>query len=123
MLEDIKDRFGLRLMQDVLNVISYFKSKYPDANLEEVLLKIVEEETARINTEGGSDFTIFDKQLPKCPECGEHLFLRAIGVKNKYNYKSHWYCMYEDCLYEKYSTNDAIAELKSVGIFPKRKRR
>lgn len=48
-------------------------------------------------------------ERPKCPDCGENLFLRLIyipkGKSNRQGYKTCWECVEgpEDCVYEEYS--------------------
>lgn len=58
-------------------------------------------------------------ERPKCPECGNDLYLQVINVpegpSNVYGYKTCWVCIRGICLYEEFSTktvNDWVSELK-----------
>lgn len=52
--------------------------------------------------------------MSTCPECGKVIALHAInteqGPRNVHGYRSVWFCLNEECLYEKYNKANVIEE-------------
>jgi len=80
-----------------------------------------QERKLQLAEERKHDFGILaDKMRPICPECGNELFLRLIGIpkgsQNIHGYKSCWVCNTGECAHEDYSFNnlqDWLRELKT----------
>lgn len=81
------------------------------------------EYAVRINKYQDENYTKFNailKYIPRCPECGKPLMLRAVMLEgrcpqtrkkisrksNRYGWKTCLECSSEVCFYEKYSTKD-----------------
>lgn len=115
----MKDIFGMKIIQDSLNLILHIKKNYPGESVTGILENIIEEQ----KPPEMSKKEVPNINMPKCPDCNSPLMSRSIIQKNKFNYKSQWFCVSGDCVYERYSKNDLVTELKINGIIPKRIRR
>ncbi len=73
--------------------------------------KVVEDERRKAE-EQWKEWT---KIAPTCPDCGSPLnpprhISKRKGPENIYGWTCHWFCSNEDCLYEKYTYEDARRE-------------
>jgi hypothetical protein len=82
----------------------------------------IEDLTAYVTAVKGEMEKTWDvnENMPDCPICGGKLGLQPIkapqGRANINGWKSLWFCLSEDCTYEKYSSDDVkTAMLKKEG--------
>lgn len=112
--EEIKKNtevFGFGKLQDLMTLyVVLRKEKISLRELEDYLKykqrveKQREEEASRSLKEVSERW---NRNAKRCPLCNRVLNLRPItepvGRLNVQGYKSHWYCLTEDCIYEEYS--------------------
>lgn len=124
----VLDSFGLGILQDMLNVMNSLELRGISerdvkdvvtqhvANTRVAILEAVAEEKETL----AQGKKVYDAQAPQCPACNAPLYIRAIatpkGIQNKEGYKSVWYCLHDDCVYERYSLGGVQAELEEAGV-------
>jgi hypothetical protein len=111
-IEQLVSAFGFGQLQDYITLSGV---------LTEAAITI-EDLTAYVNAVKGELEKAWDvnETMPACPVCGEKLGSQAIttpqGRANINGFKSLWFCLSEDCTYEKYSSDDVkTAMLKKEG--------
>ncbi len=129
----ILDAFGFGLLQDAVNMLTSLEKRgVPEGDVREVIMEYVQDkknEHQEVASDQQKDLAEQQKdyasKAPQCPSCHAPLMIRPInaekGIKNTKGYKSEWYCIAEDCVYERYSTDDITTELskhKIVGAEP-----
>jgi len=111
----IAGKFGIRKLQDIVNINKYLKAN--DYSLEDIEAFVDWEikKTEKKLKDRRDDFQRIAAPLyretieamPQCPECGEKIVPAAIKQKegdgNIHGYKSVWQCSGPKCFYEKYN--------------------
>jgi len=117
--------FGLGMLSDFCTVLDFITEQgisvseireYVDLRKREVKAEIA----GRSGRAWQAEEREWAAKAPKCPECGAHLFLREIcvgkGRGNLKGYRTCWYCLAGDCVYEDYSLLTVAGQLGKFGL-------